>query len=688
MKLTKPENVVSTRHSIATKLLRVVFALYIIVVAAVTISHMIMEYRYQKSNISHDLEDVQRTFEQELAVDMWKMDEESLQSTVRGMLELPTIIGVTIDNDSGNNIAIGGIVEQDGEVGKLDLHVHILSFEHSHPMVREEGDDADYELFEHHFPIVYTYQGQEKQLGEATIYSSTSVILRRVRLGFLLLIVATVFKITVLWFIFLWVFRSILKRPLSILTEATEKVDLENLENAKVDIKRDGNDELTLLESSFNSMITNLQVSLADRKQAEEKLQEGETRYRELFDNMSSGVAVYEPVENGSNFVFKGLNRAGERINNVKREDVVGQKVTEMFPGIEEFGLLDVFRRVYKTGKPEHHPVTVYKDDRGLAWFENYVYKLPSGEIVAVHDNVTERKRAEEEVLAKSEQLRASNQQLTSSEQQLKASNQQLLANEQEREKLLKTLETKNDELQSIVYIASHDLKSPLVNISGFSALLNESCEELTGILRGLDIGDGAMQRIQPLTDEDIPESLKFISASTSKMKSLLDGLLQVSRIGSQEINIETLDMNRMMQHITDTFAFQINEADVEVSIEHLPDCRGDEKQVNQVFSNIIDNALKYFTSERKGSIKISGESGEKESIYCIEDNGMGIHKDHQYKVFQLFHRLNPDDSTEGQGIGLTITKRALDRNSGWAWVESEPGKGSKFFVSLPASPK
>ena len=100
-KPVKPENTVGIRHSIATKLLRVVFALYIIIAAAVTMSHMVMEYRYQKSNISGDLEGIQRTFEHALAVDMWNMGEESLRSTVKGMLEIPTVVGVEINNDTG-----------------------------------------------------------------------------------------------------------------------------------------------------------------------------------------------------------------------------------------------------------------------------------------------------------------------------------------------------------------------------------------------------------------------------------------------------------------------------------------------------------------------------------------------------------------------------------------------------------
>jgi hypothetical protein len=163
-------------------------------------------------------------------------------------------------------------------------------------------------------------------------------------------------------------------------------------------VLRDNNGEIVGYQSSVSD--------ITERKQAEEALQESATRYRELFNNMSSGVAVYEPVENGRDFVFKNLNRTGERINRTSKEAVIGKKVTEMFPGVEQFGLLDVFRRVYKTGKPEHHPVTLYKHDRRFAWFENYVYKLPSGEIVAVHNDVTENKQAEEALRDSEERYR------------------------------------------------------------------------------------------------------------------------------------------------------------------------------------------------------------------------------------------------------------------------------------------
>ena len=114
-----------------------------------------------------------------------------------------------------------------------------------------------------------------------------------------------------------------------------------------------------------------------------------------LFDNVSSGIAVYEAVNDGEDFIFVDFNRAAEEIEKVEKEKIIGKIVTEVFPGVTEFGLLDVFRRVYKSGTPEHHPVSIYKDQRIAGWRENYVFRLPSGNIIAIYDDITAIKRTE-----------------------------------------------------------------------------------------------------------------------------------------------------------------------------------------------------------------------------------------------------------------------------------------------------
>jgi signal transduction histidine kinase len=255
---------------------------------------------------------------------------------------------------------------------------------------------------------------------------------------------------------------------------------------------------------------------------------------------------------------------------------------------------------------------------------------------------------------------------------------------ERQRERLLRTLAAKNEELQSIVYVASHDLKSPLVNIQGFSGELSKTCRQIEEILNEDSVPGDLRRRLATLLDEDVPESIKFICAGTVKMRTLLDGLLEVSRLGSAVLEIKTLDMNEMTMRIIESMQFQINDSQADVTVDNLPPCKGDEDQLNQVFSNLLINAVKYLDPSRKGVVRISGRIENGISIFCVQDNGSGIAQAHQEKVFEIFHRLDPGGKVTGQGLGLTIVHRILERHEGKIWIESEPGTGSKFFVSLP----
>jgi two-component system cell cycle sensor histidine kinase/response regulator CckA len=144
---------------------------------------------------------------------------------------------------------------------------------------------------------------------------------------------------------------------------------------------------------------------ITERKQAEEELRESDIRFRELFNRMSSGVAVYEAIDNGGDFIFSDCNPAVERIEKVSRKDILGRPVSEAFPGVKAFGVLEVFQRVWQTGNPEYHPESLYKDEINPgSWRETWVFKLPSGEIVAIYNDISERKETEEK-LARSKVL-------------------------------------------------------------------------------------------------------------------------------------------------------------------------------------------------------------------------------------------------------------------------------------------
>lgn len=255
---------------------------------------------------------------------------------------------------------------------------------------------------------------------------------------------------------------------------------------------------------------------------------------------------------------------------------------------------------------------------------------------------------------------------------------------EKERERLNRSLAAKNKEMESMIYIASHDLGSPLVNIRGFSGELSRSCETLSSLLDDETISAEKTEQIRTLIKEDIPESLSFINAGAKSMQMLIEGLLRLSRAATEEISIAKLDMNSLIEQIRQSKNYQIKEMDVSFESDHLPDCCGDAKQVNQIFNNLIDNALKYLDPGRKGEIKISGKSDGSQSVYEVQDNGIGIPHKHQKKVFELFQRLNPNDTAGGEGLGLTIVSRMVERQNGSIRLESQLGKGTTFYVTLP----
>ena len=257
-------------------------------------------------------------------------------------------------------------------------------------------------------------------------------------------------------------------------------------------------------------------------------------------------------------------------------------------------------------------------------------------------------------------------------------------ADEDELHRVAAELDEKNKELEAIVYTVSHDLRSPLVNVQGFGKQLTRACDAIRAAVAAEAGGPVPAERLRQPVEVAIPQALRFINAGVSKMETLLAGLLRYSRLGRVALTIRPLNVNGLLAEILAAMKFQLDEAGAEVRVEPLPTCLADHAQTSQVFANLLDNAVKYREPTRPLRLVIHGRIHDGQAVYAVADNGIGIAPEHQAKVFEIVHRLNPD-ATTGEGLGLTIAQRVLERQRGKIWVETTPGGGSTFSVSLPA---
>ncbi len=408
------------------------------------------------------------------------------------------------------------------------------------------------------------------------------------------------------------------------------------------------------IKDSTGKIIAGIEVvrDISKRKKAEDKLRESETFTRTVLDNLPIGIAV-NSVD--PNVTFNYMN------NN--------------------------FPACYKTTKeklaePDAFWDSVYEDPKFRKEIKKRVLDdCSSGDQERMYwVDVPIARKGEETTFITARNIPIPDKHLMISTVWDVTKRKQV---EQALEHLNDELKQKNKELEQIVYITSHDLRTPLVNISGYSKEITKSLEEVVSILQNAEDLTVAKEKVSLIAESDIAESENYISKNILKMENLLSGLLNLSKLGRQELNKEKLNMNKMISDIAKSMTYQVNNIGAKLELSELPFCTGDAMQINQLFSNLIGNALKYLDSDRSGVIKVSGRKEHDYSVYCVEDNGIGIASEHQEIIFEIFYQLNPS-KVEGEGLGLTIASKIVNSHGGKIWVESELGKGSKFFVSLP----
>ncbi len=240
-----------------------------------------------------------------------------------------------------------------------------------------------------------------------------------------------------------------------------------------------------------------------------------------------------------------------------------------------------------------------------------------------------------------------------------------------------------NDEIQRFAYIVSHDLRSPLVNIMGFTTEIESIKKDTFDQLAAMQEKDTEAARKALDLSKDFDESLVFIKSSIGKMDRLINSILKLSREGQRTFKPEYVSMDQLIKTLTDAVAHQAAEKDAEITVEPLPPLKSDRLALEQIFSNLVDNALKYTRSDRPGRIRIRGRVDTAQVVYEVEDNGRGIAPEDHQRVFDLFRRAGAQDQ-KGEGIGLAHTRALVRRLGGYMTLKSVLGEGSTFIVTLP----
>jgi signal transduction histidine kinase len=256
---------------------------------------------------------------------------------------------------------------------------------------------------------------------------------------------------------------------------------------------------------------------------------------------------------------------------------------------------------------------------------------------------------------------------------------------EAEQKKLDQRLREANEEIQRFTYIVGHDLRSPLVNIMGFTSELDawrQQIFERLGALRAQVGGEQDGESDEALRS-DVEEALSFIKSSVAKMDRLIGALLKLSREGQRQFQPQFIDMSQLLRSTMEALAYQAQAVDAKISIGELPAIISDRLALEQVFSNLMDNAVKYLRVDVPGSIDVRATEADGTITYEVRDNGRGIDAKDRERIFDLFRRSGIQDRP-GDGIGLAHARTLVRRLGGSINVESEPDRGTVFKVTLP----
>ena len=399
-----------------------------------------------------------------------------------------------------------------------------------------------------------------------------------------------------------------------------------------------------------------------------EALKDSEKRYRNIIENIQD---AYMRSDKEGNIIMASPSAA--RIYGFDSpEEMIGTSALSYYrnPNDRRY----VLDELQKHGKIEANESEALRKD-GTCFFvsQNAQFHYDNnGQIQGTETlvrDITNLKKAEKEIQERlekerqlTEELSSANEELQAISEEVQTSNDELRHAQTNLTKLVSELKVSNKELEQFAYVASHDLQEPLRMITSFTQLLEK--------------------RYKGQLDVDADEYIGFVVDGAHRMKDLIDDLLEFSRLNTDNREFELVIMEIALEDVLRNLRPTINESKAQISHDYLPNIIGDHVQIIQLLQNLIGNAIK-FKGDNPPEIHISAQERDNEWLFSVSDKGIGINQNHQKQIFSIFKRLHTREEYPGTGIGLSISKRIVERHGGQIWIESELGKGSTFYFTI-----